>query len=247
MKPWFILPLIGLIIACGNSQRPAPVKALKISQENAAVLDHLQDYPDLDTLTISCLEGLRALPDSIGNLSKLKALIVDNGNGCVMNPVLPESLGNLRGLEKLVLYGAQDPRAEGSDHPPQPTDRHPFPASMAQLKNLRYLDLGRNGFDQVPSFVTKLTNLTELRLQANMTLKALPPSIVELRELTTLKLDGNAFTDLPDFLTALAKLTTVSLGDNCVITQSAAKKSGLKARFPKVQFDFTDEFDCPEP
>jgi len=245
MKLWFVVPLIGLIVACG--QRPAPTIALKISQENAALLDGLGNYPDLETLTISCLENLRALPDSIGKLAKLKALIIDNGNGCSMNPVLPELIGGLQQLEKLVLYGAQDPRAEGRDHPPQPTDRHPFPASMAQLKNLRYLDLGRNGFDEVPAFATKLPKLTELRLQANVALKALPPSIADLHELTTLKLDGNSFADLPDFLNALPKLTTVSLGDNCAITQSAAKKIALKARFPKIQFDFTDEFDCPEP
>jgi Leucine-rich repeat (LRR) protein len=245
IRAWFLIPFLGFLVACAHGPKPEPVKSLEISQKNAALLNSLASYPDLETLTISCLEDLRALPDSLGKLAKLKALVIDNGNGCVMNPVLPESIGGLQQLEKLVLYGAQDPRADG-DHPPQPTDRHPFPAGMAQLKNLRYLDLGRNGIDEVPAFVTQLPQLTELRLQANVTLKALPASIAGLHELTTLKLDGNAFTDLPDFLNTLPKLTSISLGDNCSITQSGKKKSALKTRFPRVQFDFTDEFDCPE-
>jgi hypothetical protein len=82
----------------------------------------------LETLAIDCIEDLRALPDSIGRLTKLKALVIDNGNGCQMSPVLPDSIGNLRLLEKLVLYGAQDPRGVGGRQPIQPGERHNFRA-----------------------------------------------------------------------------------------------------------------------
>ena len=158
-----------------------------------------------------------------------------------MNPVLPESIGNLQSLEKLVLYGAQDPRDPGA----QPRERHKFPPSMSQLKNLTYLDLGRNGLNEIPSFVQDLPNLRELRFKWNMQLKEVPAFLSNLRELTTLQLDADGLSDLPDFLNTLPKLTRISLGYNCKITQNAAKMRELKRRFPKIRFDFTNMYDCP--
>jgi hypothetical protein len=51
--------------------------------------------------------------------------------------------------------------------------------------------------------------------------------------------------DLPDFLNRLPKLSRITLGDNCKITQNRARMRDLKRRFPKVTFDFDDEYDCP--
>jgi Leucine-rich repeat (LRR) protein len=133
-----LLSLFGGLALAAES-----VKSLQISRQNAAVLDQIGGYTDLEVLSIVCVESLQSLPDSIGQLTKLRELNVDNGNGCSMNPVLPESIGNLRSLEKLVLYGAQDPRLPHH----QLAERHPFPRSMSQLKNLQYLDLGRNGLE----------------------------------------------------------------------------------------------------
>jgi Leucine-rich repeat (LRR) protein len=222
-------------------------KTLKISQRNASLLNKLPDYRDLEVLSISCVENLRALPDSIGKLAKLRELIIDNGNGCTMNPQLPESLGDLHHLEKLVLFGAQDPSAGGSDHPVQPRERHRFPASMSQLKTLTYLDLGRNDLDAIPAFVGELPNLRELHFQYNEKLKTLPPFLANLHELRTLRLEADDLNDLPGFLNALPKLTSVALGNNCSITQSKTKMADLKKRFPKIVFDFEEEYDCPSP
>lgn len=219
----------------------ASVKVLEISEHNAKLLEHIGSYSDLEVLSISCLEDLQSLPDSIGNLTKLKELRIDNGNGCSMNPVLPESIGNLRSLEKLILFGAQDPRDPG----PQSGKRHEFPRNMSQLSNLVYLDLGRNGLEEIPPFVKDLPKLGELRFQWNMNLKAIPAFISNLRELTTLRLDANGLHDLPDFLNSLPKLTHITLGDNCKITQNKERMNDLKRRFPRVAFDFTDEYDCP--
>jgi len=241
----FVAVVVSLFLCTlpGNSAEPG--KALKIGPRNAKLLENLGIYPDLEVLSISCLENLRSLPDSIGKLTKLKELIIDNGNGCAMNPLLPEALGNLRVLEKLVLYGAQDPRGTGSHPGPQPGKRHQFPRSMSQLKNLVYLDLGRNELDEIPPFVQDLPKLKELGFAWNMKLKAIPEFLTNLRELTTLKLDANDLNDLPDFLNKLPKLSRITLGDNCKITQNHAKMRDLKRRFPKVTFDFDDEYDCP--
>jgi hypothetical protein len=87
----------------------ASVNTLEISEENASLLENIGGYPDLEVLSITCVEDLQSIPDSIGKLTHLKELNIDNGNGCSMNPILPETIGNLSSLEKLVLYGAQDP------------------------------------------------------------------------------------------------------------------------------------------
>jgi Leucine-rich repeat (LRR) protein len=238
-------PFISLAVSCfllvPRGHAASSVKTLEISEQNASLLDDIGSYSDLEVLSITCIESLQSLPDAIGNLTKLKELRIDNGNGCSMNPVLPETIGNLRSLEKLVLYGAQDPRGSG----PQPRERHKFPRSMSQLKNLTYLDLGRNGLEEIPTFVQDLPKLRELRFQWNMQLKAVPTFLSNLRELTTLKLDADGLNDLPDFLNSLPKLTTITLGDNCKITQNAAKMRELKQRFPKMSLGFQDEYDCP--
>jgi len=237
----FIVGAITFFLFTAPGNAATSGKTLEISEQNAALLKNIGSYSDLEVLSISCVEGLQSLPDSIGKLTKLKQLRIDNGNGCSMNPVLPEAIGNLRSLETLVLYGAQDPRHAG----PQPAERHQFPRGMSQLKNLTYLDLGRNGMEEIPQFVEDLPRLGELRFQWNMKFNKVPAFISNLRELTTLKLDGNDLDDLPDFLNGLPRLTRISLGNNCKITQNDAKMRDLKGRFPKIKFDFTDEYDCP--
>jgi len=221
----------------------ASARELKISAENIQMLEHIADYPDLEMLSISCVEGLRAIPDTIGTLTKLKELTIgdDHGNGCSMNPALPESLGNLRSLEKLVLWGAQD--ARGPHH--RIGERHGFPRSMSQLKNVTYLDLGGNGLSEIPEFVKDLPKLQEFSFEFNG-LKALPAFLSTLRALATLRLEGNDLTDLPDSLSSLPKLTRITLGSNCKITRNDAKMRDLKGRFPKVTFVFEGEYDdCP--
>lgn len=195
----------------------ASIKKLEITDKNRQRLGELEQYPSLESLSISCIEDLRALPGSIGQLKNLKELKIDNGNGCSMNPVLPESLGNLASLETLILDGAQDPRGPG----PQPRQRNEFPRSMSSLKRLTHLNLARNGFKQVPVFVKDLPQLKELDLNFN---------------------DLN---DLPEFLNTFPDLT-LTLGDNCSITGNKARKKDLQRRFPKIKFKFDDEYDCPE-
>jgi Leucine-rich repeat (LRR) protein len=236
-----IILAVGCFLLVPSGHAASSVKALEISDQNASLLNHLESYPDLEVLSIACVESLPSLPDSIGKLTKLKELKINNGNGCAMNPVIPEAIGNLRSLEKLDLYGAQDPRGDG----PQPKERHKFPRGMSQLKNLVFLDLGRNELDEIPTFVQDLPKLRELGFAWNMQIKEVPAFLSSLRELTTLDLDSDGLTDLPAFLNSLPKLTRITLGNNCKITQNAAKMRELKRKFPKIRLDFTSEYDCP--
>jgi hypothetical protein len=94
------LVFMGLALSCFlfavQTAIPQSVRVLEISRQNASFLKQIGNYPDLEVLSISCLESLQALPDSVGKLAKLRELRIDNGNGGAMNPVLPESIGNLR-------------------------------------------------------------------------------------------------------------------------------------------------------
>lgn len=241
-----LLLAASIIAFTASSARPqSSIKILKITGANAGLLNELEKYPDLEVLTIQCVESLKAIPDSIGKLTHLRELNMDNGNGCSMNPQLPESIGNLVGLQKLVLAGAQDPRGVGEHAGPQPGMRHKFPAGMSSLKNLTYLDLERNGLSEIPSFVQDLPNLKELRFGWNMSVKTVPLFLVKLSNLTTLNLESDGLTDVPQFLDRLPKLSRISLGNNCAITQNEAKKKELTKRFPKITFNFDDEYDCP--
>jgi Leucine-rich repeat (LRR) protein len=203
-------------ILTAQTPNPSKITTLTISEENAILLKKLKDYSNLEVLSINCVESLQAIPDDIGQLKKLRELNMNNGNGCSMNPKLPESIGNLQALEKLDLYGAQDPRPVGNDYGPQPTRRHEFPKSMSQLKALTYLDLGRNGLEDA-----------------------------SLPELRTLRLDADGLTEIPDFLRG-SKLSLITLGNNCTITTNATKKKALEQRFHGVKLDFEDDYDCPD-
>jgi hypothetical protein len=65
---------------------------------------------NLRILELHCLEKLDELPIEIGQLIRLERIIINNGNGCVMNIKIPNSIGKLQNLKELTLYGAIDAR-----------------------------------------------------------------------------------------------------------------------------------------
>ena len=56
---------------------PPVLKTLEISEQNADLLNHLQDYRDLEVLSINCMESLQSLPETIGILHKLREWLWD--------------------------------------------------------------------------------------------------------------------------------------------------------------------------
>jgi Leucine-rich repeat (LRR) protein len=187
------------------------MKELSILQK-PELLTTIKNHPNLQKLTIQCLENLKELPQDIGFLTELKELNMDGGNGCVMNAKLPESVGSLSKLEILNLFGAQDP--EGNE-----SLRVSLPESLANLDKLHELDLGRNGYVEVPFVTSKIKNLS------------------------ILKLNFNDLSDLPSWISG-SKITQISLVNNCQITTNLQKQEELKHRFPKVTFDFSNEYEC---
>ncbi len=209
--------------------------------ENSPDVQHLDaglgTLGQLQVLRLQCLEALEDLPTTIGNLTRLEQLVIDNGNGCVMNVALPESLGRLSHLKVLVLYGALDPREGNVPVPPERIK--PLPESLGRLERLEVLNLARNGLRTVPPQVAELKNLRVLRLEYN-DLVTVPDFVGLLDNLQELSLSSNGKgLRLPDTLARLQGLK-VRLGNASL---SLRAQDALRARFPQVDFSFDNEYD----
>lgn len=222
-------------------QTPEKVKHLVIKESNPAMRHlpaRLGTLINLEKLEMSCLEKLEDLPAEIGQLRKLESLIIDNGNGCGMNVSLPSSIGRLVNLKVLTLYGALDPRDLDSGLPPRRITFKRLPPTVANLRKLEELDLGRNGLRSVPVEIGSLRNLKRLGLDYNK-LREVPSSIGNLKNLRELSLRSNGGVRLPQSLAALRGLT-VYMGNNSLKLKGQQK---LRSRFPKIVFHFDNEFD----
>lgn len=145
------------------------------------------------SLNLSYLR-LTELPESIAQLSQLRALIL-KGNQLTM---LPEFITRLARLLELSLSNNQ---------------LRTLPESIARLSKLRVLSLMDNKLKRLPESVTQLSRLGSLSLSNNQ-LTTLPESIARLSELRWLRLDGNQLTTLPESLWKLNKLEVLFLHGN---------------------------------
>ena len=201
----------------GKQSEDLSIKTLEISNsKNVEKLSKIGQFKGLEKLTIVCLEELLEIPEEIGQLKDLKELNMDNGNGCSMNAQLPDSIGQLGELKLLNLAGAQDSRPNGNKKIKDPVQ---LPQSLSKLNKLETLDLSRNGFLEIPMVVSKVPNLKRLIL------------------------NFNSIESLPDWL-ANSSIIEVSLRNNCKISGSHKKQEELSKKFPKIHFDFSNDFDC---
>lgn len=164
----------------------------------------LGSFTNLKELNINGLEALKELPAEIGNLTELESIIIDNGNGYSMNISLPESIGNLMKLKELNLYGAMDaPSFEGKDAELAKVKK--LPQALEKLQNLEVLDLGRNRITKLPAQVASLSSLISLNLNYSA-ISELPEFVGKLTNLKNLGLHCNGGTKLPDSLKNLKGL-----------------------------------------
>jgi hypothetical protein len=214
---------------------PAKVKCLKPNFEGDDL--NMKSLPsgfgtlvNLEVFSFGCLESLETLPEEIGNLSKLKELIIDNGNGCSMSVSLPRSIGKLQSLRVLRLYGAIESTEQR---------KISLPDTIAELRQLEVLDLGRNGLAAVPPSIAALSNLKTLRLEYNA-LKTVPAFVGEFKNLKELSLDANENIKILPASFAKFKGLEISMGNNALKLKD---QKSLRSRFPQLIFSFENEFD----
>lgn len=90
------------------------------------------------------------------------------------------------------------------------------------------LDLRNMGIATFPSWLFKLTNVTELDLSCNQ-LKRLPDNVGSLSSLRWLDLHSNKLESLPDSIGSLARLTHLNLCNNRLTSASLPSAMGLLA------------------
>jgi Leucine-rich repeat (LRR) protein len=113
-----------------------------------------------------------------------------------------------------------------------------LPATIAKLRNLEELDLGRNGLQTIPPEISNLKNLKKLGLDYN-NLHDIPSFIGELKNLREFSIRSNGGIKLPQSLSKLSGLR-ISIGNNYLKLKDQAE---LRRQFPSATFDFENEYD----
>ena len=112
---------------------------LDIFRMKYSKMDNLVNFFSVDGLKLCC-KKITALPETIGQLSNLQELWLDNNQIIV----LPESIGQLSNLQYLSLSNNQITV---------------LPESIGQLSNLQELWLNNNQITVLPESIGQLSNL----------------------------------------------------------------------------------------
>ena len=99
-----------------------------------------------------------------------------------------------------------------------------IPDAIANLTNLKELNVNENQITVIPDAIANLTNLKELNVNENQ-ITVIPDAIANLANLTKLDLHSNQITAIPDAIANLASLYMLSLSNNqiTVIPEAISK------------------------
>ena len=151
--------------------------------------------------------GANEIPESIGKLSSLRELSIDDFWYGL--EYLPESIGNLRNLESLHIADCPNLKE--------------LPSTIGQLKNLWKLSLIEcqlplSNFEKLPDTIGKLTSLRELTIDSTI-LELLPNSLGNLKNLLFLQITHNEkLEQLPESIGELNNLRELIASKNHLIS-----------------------------
>ncbi|XP_057829292.2 receptor-like protein 47 [Cryptomeria japonica] len=139
------------------------------------------------------------IPSSIGNLSILQALVLDNN---LLNGEIPPSLGKIQSLTYLYLSSNF---LTGN-----------IPSELGNLSSLVELDLSSNFLSgNIPSELGKLSSLKDLYLHSNLLSGNIPFQLGELSSLDFLRLSDNQLNgSIPISFGSLPSITSIYLSLN---------------------------------
>jgi internalin A len=179
-----------------NKSRVPPEK--QASDESSKVSARIEEARrNRSTYLNLSSEGLTELPESVGQLTQLEILYL-NDNQLTS---LPEFIGQLTKLERLSLDNNQ---------------LTSLPDSIGNLTRLDTLFLRDNRLTSLPDSIGRLTKLQVLSLRNNQ-LTSLPDSIGQLTRLEILSLRNNQLTSLPESLGNLKLLESLFLHGNIAL------------------------------
>jgi Leucine-rich repeat (LRR) protein len=119
--------------------------------------------------------------------------------GSNINGIVPEEIGALTYIEEIANNNGALIIS--------------LPDSIANLSDLRLLEIRDQGLTELPSTIGYLKNLTRINLRNN-NIASLPDSIGSLTNLTTFYLQGNNLTSLPTTMGGLTSVKTLYMEDN---------------------------------
>lgn len=161
--------------------------------------DEIGDLSELEALLLSYNSLSGGIPKTIGNLKKLFFIQLNDNR---LNQPLPEELGELSNLLRLDLQYNQ---INGS-----------IPEKIGDLGRLTGLSISNNRLvGGIPKSIGKLINLKYLYLWENQLTGSIPVEIGELVDLEFLFLQNNNLSDtIPESLGSLVNLKELFLSEN---------------------------------
>ncbi|TYQ23664.1 GTP-binding protein [Pseudanabaena sp. UWO311] len=134
---------------------------------------------------------------------------------------LPSSIGQCKSLKKLILGKSQPKRTWWTlfilEHEYETEEvgnpLETLPSELANLVNLKDLQIPYNNISEIPEVITNLTNLQTLDLYFN-NISEIPDAIKGLINLQSLSLHNNKISEIPDAIRGLTNLQSLSLGYN---------------------------------
>lgn len=165
-------PQLDFHATCEVLARLPNVKHLTYTTDGS-IPENLGKLTQLETLTIDGLTKPCALPESIGQLKKLKYLLIMSDSDFV----LPESFAELRAIEDLNI------RAEGWQ----------LPSKFYQLSKLKQLDFTNCRFTTVPPEMAQMTEVGTVIFGSPETrdYAQILPIVAQMPNLRTLEMNVN--------------------------------------------------------
>lgn len=167
-------------------------ESIEILPESIGNLTHLRSLILRKVIFADSDNDYNGLPETFGNLTSLKYLDLSN----LYIKTLPESFGNLKSLQTLDLRS---------------TNIDKFPDSFGNLKMLETLHLPLFNLNQIPENIGDLESLKEFRIERSEKIEFLPESFVNLKNLEKIYIEKCAIKELPDSIGNLKTLKSLTL------------------------------------
>lgn len=190
-------------------------------------LSPIFELKSLVVLNMDGLEGVKKIPENIGNLKELENLSLLGIGEQVTS--LPRSIGNLRELKLLRITRSAIDALPSTIGKLKRLEKFTciqsrlttLPDEFCKLKSLQELDLGHGLLRELPTKIGDLKNLKLLHVYDNH-ISILPDSLCELHNLENLNMMANLLSGLPDCFGNLHKLKHLNMETNSIATLPAS-------------------------